>query len=184
MHKSSLAPRNLVVGTTETGMTRGEPYLTTDSKAGITKHIGQEIQYYRKKAGYTQDDLAEKIGKVRRTIQKYEKGDVAVPVPTLNEISKVLNVPLLALTGHHPSDAYEISIGGNMYEVELETDQVKVFRQIGEEEYFEWYTGNQNISRRGEIRRLFLTEIPLEKVAGMVVRSILFSKTANENGGQ
>ncbi|MFT8888982.1 MAG: helix-turn-helix transcriptional regulator [Ethanoligenens sp.] len=184
MRKLSFAPRNLVVGTTGTGMTRGEPYLTTDSKAGITKHIGQEIQYYRKKAGYTQDDLAEKIGKVRRTIQKYEKGDVAVPVPTLNEISKVLNVPLLALTGHHFNGSYEVPIGKNMYEVELETDQVKVFRQIGEDEYLKWYIDDSNISRRGEIRRLFLMEIPLEKAADMVVRSILFSKTANENGGQ
>lgn len=158
--------------------------MTTDSKAEITKHIGQEIQYYRKKAEYTQDDLAKKIGKVRRTIQKYEKGNVAVPVPTLNEISKVLNVPILALTGHHFNGSYKVFIGRNIYEIELETDHIKVFRQIGEKEYLQWYVGDSNISRRGEIRRLFLMEISLEKAADMVVRSILFSKTANENGGQ
>lgn len=174
MHKSSLALRNLVVGTTGTGMTRGEPYLMTDSKAEITKHIGQEIQHYRKKAGYTQDALAKKIGKVRHTIQKHEKGDIAVPVPTLNEISKVLNVSLLALTGHHFNGSYEVPIGKNMYEVELETDQVKVFRQIGEEEYLQWYIGDSNISRRGEIRRLFLNEISIEKVCALIVKAVIF----------
>lgn len=174
MHKSSLAPRNLVVGTTETGMMRGDSYLMIDSKVEIAKHIGRKIQYYRKKSGYTQTDLAKSVSKVLRTIQKYEKGDIAVPVPTLNKISKVLNIPLFALTGYHFNGPYEVSIGKNMYEIELEADYVKVFRQINEEEYLQWYVGDSNISRRGEIRRLFLNEIPIEKVCTLIVKAAIF----------
>lgn len=53
--------------------------------------IGENIKKYRKNMKITQKQLAEKINKQDRTIQKYEKGDIIPPVPVLEEISKVLN---------------------------------------------------------------------------------------------
>lgn len=53
--------------------------------------IGENIKKYRKNMKITQKQLAEKINKQDRTIQKYEKGDIIPPVPVLEEIAKVLN---------------------------------------------------------------------------------------------
>ncbi len=37
--------------------------------------VGDNVKYYREKAGYTQDTLAEKCGVSGKTIQKIEKGE-------------------------------------------------------------------------------------------------------------
>lgn len=57
--------------------------------------MGLKIAYYRKKAGYTQEVLAEKIGKSVNFIGQIEgTGTVrGVSLETLFKIAEVLNVP-------------------------------------------------------------------------------------------
>ena len=57
--------------------------------------LGLKIAYYRKKAGYTQEVFAEKIGKSLNFISQVEgTGTVrGVSLETLFKIAKVLNIP-------------------------------------------------------------------------------------------
>ena len=52
--------------------------------------IGQRIRAFRKGKGLSQTELAEKIGKSLRTVQKYEKGEIEVAVSVIGEIAGIL----------------------------------------------------------------------------------------------
>ena len=52
--------------------------------------IGQRIQEARKKAGYTQKELAEKIGVVTGTIQQYELGKRQPRIEQIQAIAAAL----------------------------------------------------------------------------------------------
>lgn len=148
----------------------------------IAESIGQEIQYHRKKSGYTQTVLAQKIGKGLRIVQKYERGEIAPSLSVLTAISDVLGIPLNLLINQHPNGVLEVPIGDMVYEMEQGVQYIRIYRQIPNEEYRQWYVGDQNISRRGEIRRLFLIEVPFSEAAEMLVRFFIFphSKTDKE----
>lgn len=55
----------------------------------MDNYIGYNIKFYREKAKLTQTELADKINKNIRTLQKYEKGDIA---PTFNIIKKIAEI--------------------------------------------------------------------------------------------
>lgn len=42
----------------------------------MTQHFGDNLSYYRKKAGLTQEDLAEKMGVTRQTVFRWESGSI------------------------------------------------------------------------------------------------------------
>lgn len=65
--------------------------------------IGVRIAEQRKKFGISQTEFAEKLGKSLRTIQKYESGEIDMPLSMLKEISKVLSVPMNYLIGYDSS---------------------------------------------------------------------------------
>ena len=46
--------------------------------------IGQRIRKFRKDKGLNQSELADKIGKSLRTVQKYEKGEIEVAVSVIS----------------------------------------------------------------------------------------------------
>lgn len=60
----------------------------------ILINIGENIKKYRKNMKITQKQLADKINKQDKTIQKYEKGDIIPPVPVLEEIANALNISI------------------------------------------------------------------------------------------
>lgn len=69
------------------------------------KTVGERISECRKYAGasgMTQSDLARILGKSLSTIQKYESGDIDIPISVLFEISRVLGVSLSYLVGSQP----------------------------------------------------------------------------------
>ena len=39
-------------------------------------YVGQRIQFFRKLKGFTQQQLADAIGKSKATVSKYEKGEI------------------------------------------------------------------------------------------------------------
>lgn len=58
-------------------------------------NIGAKIKEYRKKKKITQRQLAAAINKSKSTIEKYETNTLKnIPITTLNEIAKVLDVSL------------------------------------------------------------------------------------------
>lgn len=57
-----------------------------------TNAIGQRIRQFRKEKGLSQTELAEKIGKSLRTVQKYEKGEIEVSLSTIGDIGAALDV--------------------------------------------------------------------------------------------
>jgi len=59
------------------------------------KYIGTVIKAKRKKAGKTQEQLAEALGVAKSTISKYEHGCINIPLSTLPRISNICNFPLL-----------------------------------------------------------------------------------------
>lgn len=61
--------------------------------------VGERIKLMRKSANLTQTDLANKINKKLRTVQKYESGEIAPTIGTIQEIAGVLNVSPETLIG-------------------------------------------------------------------------------------
>lgn len=56
--------------------------------------IGEIIKRIRKAKGFSQMELAEKIGITYQQFQKYEKGKSKITVDRLIDIAKALDVPL------------------------------------------------------------------------------------------
>jgi len=69
------------------------------SKGGIIMEdfIGKRIKKYRKKENLTQKELAEKIDKSLRSVQKYESGDVAPGIDVVDKIAEALGISRNAL---------------------------------------------------------------------------------------
>lgn len=57
-------------------------------------NIGEKIKDYRKKAGLTQKQLAEKIDRKEITIRKYESGEREPRISVIEDICKALNIPI------------------------------------------------------------------------------------------
>lgn len=59
--------------------------------------VGENLKFFRKQKGLTQKQLSELIDKSESTIVKYEGNSVYPDIPTLREISDVLQVNILDL---------------------------------------------------------------------------------------
>lgn len=62
--------------------------------------LGKRIQEARKAAGLNQTELAEKLEKTLRTVQKYESGEIAPSIATINQMAKIFNVSPAELMGY------------------------------------------------------------------------------------
>ena len=63
--------------------------------------IGKRIKEFRKALHLNQTELAEKLGKTMRTIQKYESGEIQPSIAMINEIAKALEISPAELIGYH-----------------------------------------------------------------------------------
>ena len=74
----------------------------------MENYFGSALREFRREAGLSQRDLAEKVGVDFSYISKIENGRLPPPsADTIVQICKILNIPpenLLALTGKIPSD--------------------------------------------------------------------------------
>lgn len=65
-----------------------------------TQQIGIKILNLRKKINLTQEELAEKLGITRQTIQKYETGIITnIKYSTIEKLAKIFNVSPQYLLG-------------------------------------------------------------------------------------
>lgn len=60
----------------------------------ISVEIGKNINKFRKKRGFTIVKLAEKLGKSKATISKYERGEIIVDIETLYKIANILDMSI------------------------------------------------------------------------------------------
>lgn len=66
--------------------------------------IGKKIMNLRKKNGFSQEELAEKVGVARQTISKWELGETSPDLRQAKELSKIFNVSLDELTDNDIKD--------------------------------------------------------------------------------
>ncbi|MGO4372454.1 LexA family protein [Paenibacillus sp. MCAF20] len=59
---------------------------------------GKNIKKYRDLRNYSLQVLAEKVGLTKKTIQRYELGEIKITMDRLNEIAKALDVTVTQLT--------------------------------------------------------------------------------------
>lgn len=62
---------------------------------GVTKNaIARNIFYYRKKAGFSQNDIANKLGVSVPAVSKWENGSNSIDIDTLFELCNVLGITI------------------------------------------------------------------------------------------
>ena len=62
--------------------------------------IGERIKAARRAANLSQTELAKRLDKTMRTIQKYESGEIEPSIAMINAIAKVLDVSPADLIGY------------------------------------------------------------------------------------
>jgi transcriptional regulator with XRE-family HTH domain len=66
----------------------------TKAPSSNDRRIGQRIRLQRVERGWSQDRLAEALGLTFQQVQKYENGKNRISAGRLQEIARVLNVPV------------------------------------------------------------------------------------------
>ncbi|MCD8144364.1 MAG: helix-turn-helix domain-containing protein [Oscillospiraceae bacterium] len=67
--------------------------------------IGQRIKLLRKRKGLNQTELAHRLNKSLRTVQKYETGEIEVSVTVVNQIADILDTTPTYILGYEASNA-------------------------------------------------------------------------------
>lgn len=67
------------------------------------RELGENIARYRKEAGLSQDQLADRIGKERRSVQRYERGERDPSFSDLVLIASGLDVSIATLVEKPPA---------------------------------------------------------------------------------
>lgn len=69
-----------------------------------SNEVGKKIKEIRKSLKMSQTDLAVKLGKTLRTVQKYESGEIELSVAMVNEIAAVLGISPAELIGYQKQE--------------------------------------------------------------------------------
>ncbi|WP_458694351.1 WO male-killing family protein Wmk [Wolbachia endosymbiont (group A) of Icerya purchasi] len=76
-----------------------------ENKIPVPYKVGQRIKEWRLIRGYTQKDLANKVGITNQGIYEYEQGRAAVSLEMLDEIAKVLSISIIDLLPESDEDS-------------------------------------------------------------------------------
>lgn len=90
-------------------------------------NIGEKIKIFRIEKGLTQKELANRLGKSIRTIQKYEKGDIVPTIDLLIEIGKVLNIELIDANTFNSKIRFDDSVISELISNLFESKEVDMF---------------------------------------------------------
>lgn len=86
--------------------------------------IGQRVKEVRKKKGYSQQELADLLGKSLRTIQKYENGEIQITIGMINSIAQKLGTTSTYLLGYETGNKPIHSLS-DIYKVFFQMEKVK-----------------------------------------------------------
>ena len=70
----------------------------------IDRHVGSRVRMRRMLAGVSQEKLGEALGLTFQQVQKYEKGTNRISASRLQQISKMLGVPVAFFFDGAPTD--------------------------------------------------------------------------------
>lgn len=73
----------------------------------MKNNFGKNIKKIRKEKGLTQSEFAKLINKSLSSVQKYEAGDVSIPIEVIAAISQELGVPSSKIVGDFDSKYYK-----------------------------------------------------------------------------
>lgn len=93
-------------------------------------NIAETIKKERKKKNLTQKQLAEKMGKSERMIQKYESGDVTPSIDILKQIAESLGVTFNDLIGLNDEYTRATSLSDTYYDAIMKWSEDKSFTSI------------------------------------------------------
>lgn len=85
--------------------------------------VGNNIKKYRAIRNFSLQDLAERVGLTKKTIQRYENGEIKIDVDRLNDISEALDVEVPQLV-----EGAESFLGVNIDE--LDTVKVPILGRV------------------------------------------------------
>ena len=71
----------------------------------LDRLIGRNIRFFRIEGGFSQTELAVRIGVTFQQLQKYENAANRVPAGRLIHIARILHVPVPILWSEHPKAA-------------------------------------------------------------------------------
>ena len=86
----------------------------TDDKPDAKLQFGRSLHHWRKRAGQSQEDLANTVGKSQQWLAKVERGDQSPKLEDAQDLADTLGVPLRSLIGgtdrdgHHDRDVWAI----------------------------------------------------------------------------
>ena len=84
--------------------------------------IGDRIKEARKAKGLSQTELAEKLNKSMRTVQKYESGEIEPSISVINEIAEIVDVAPEILCGFR-SSGYRMDTLADFFKLLMELDK-------------------------------------------------------------
>lgn len=77
--------------------------------------IGRRIKMARNAAKMSQTELADKVNKTLRTVQKYESGEITPSIDMIEQIAQVLNVPPFRLIAYERQELRIQSLSDVLY---------------------------------------------------------------------
>lgn len=95
----------------------------------LKNYVGLRVKAARDAKGITQEQLAAKIEKTPETISNLERGSVMTGLETLDQITRVLNVPLASLF-----DGYDSSRKPSRVRLELENKLKQFSNTLADED--------------------------------------------------
>lgn len=84
--------------------------METMEKKQFSQRVGQNISYYRNKAGISQAELGRRCNKNRQAIERLEKGRIAPNTYTIYEISSALKINPMKLLDLKSTDMIQEAI--------------------------------------------------------------------------
>jgi len=106
-----------------------------DDHGGHPMPIGERMKTLRKQAGWSQGELAERVGTDARQISRYENGRITPGLDVLARIAQALDVSLDHLVfddiPRRPLHANENALGDRLAAIaELSDDELAVLRSV------------------------------------------------------
>lgn len=95
--------------------------------------IGQRVRASRRATGMSQEALGEALGLTFQQIQKYEKGTNRIGAGQLEEIAKILGVPVASFFSVQSTEEKQSSNTSNMNDALQSTQLVRNFVRIKDE---------------------------------------------------
>lgn len=119
----------------------------------MTIELGNRLADLRKQHGYSQEELADKLGVSRQAISKWERGEASPDTDNLIELAKIYDISLDELLGLNPSNKKEENDEDKENKEEEKKDHIFISDEgirISSEDGEEVHIGGDGLKINGE----------------------------------